>query len=244
MLKKIATLPLLIAASSFASADTYRFDTNVSYSSSSIDFGLDSYDSNTLGVAGRAYFKEVDTSGHPLAEAAFLNHASSVGASYVESEVEDYESSATGVDVSLFIPETVLYLGVDYVDQEGDDDANVDLTAGIYKGNFLITTTYNEDIDYELNLAAKYVIVNGDGTALNLEAGFQKVDEGDDVLSVGADYYFTPAVSLGLTYVTADSDDVMSIRGQVFATESVYFAASYSDSDYADSYSLAAGVRF
>lgn len=245
MLKKLATLPFLIAASSFAAADSYRFDANVYYGSTEIDLGYGyGYDIDTLGVAGTAYFKDVETGGLPLAEAAFLNHASSVGVGYSESEVGDFDASATNLRASVFVPETVLYLGVDYTDAEGNDDANVNLTAGYYKNNLLITTTYNDDVDYELNLAAKYVMVNGDGTAWNFQAGFQQVDEGDDVVTLGADYFFTPAVSVGAVYSSAGSDDAIGVKGQVFASENLYFTAEYTDSEFSDGYSLTAGVRF
>ncbi|VUD67323.1 hypothetical protein TDB9533_03735 [Thalassocella blandensis] len=245
MLKKLVSLPFLVAATSFASADTFRFDGRVFYGSSEIDsFYGDSLDVDVMGVAGAMYFKDVDTNGLLLGEAAFLNHASSIGVLYAEAEMGDFESSTTTLNGEFYVPQTVLYLGVDYTDAEGSDDEDIDITAGFYKDNLRVTTTYNEDVDYELNVLVKYVIVNNDGTGWDLGAGFQKVDEGDDVVQLEAEYFFTPAVSVGLGYQTDGEDDITTVEAEVFVTERVYFSALYSDSEFIDNYMLSAGLRF
>ena len=71
---------------------------------------------NSFGINGKYYFNPVETKNYPLAEAAFLNKASNIGAGYTYSKVEDdqdyakLEYNSVGVAGEYFIPNSQFYL--------------------------------------------------------------------------------------------------------------------------------------
>ncbi|WP_157484841.1 putative porin [Gilvimarinus polysaccharolyticus] len=109
---------------------------------------------------------------------------------------------------------------------------------------WLLTTGFSEDsalFEDGWNVHSKYVGELTNGRAYNLEAGYADWDNGDSSWTVGGDFYFTRAVSVG---GTVGEDDVYSLRAQSFFTPNVSLSVNLMNSEYADSYSVGLTARF
>jgi hypothetical protein len=126
------TTALLLAAmfvSATTQADDYQFELNLTGDHASIDSDGAS-DLDAIGVAGTYYFKPVPTDGVPLAEAAFLNKASSLTAAAVRSELGDEKIDIFGASFGYYIPNAMFYSGArlhpNADDFGGGDQSNLD----------------------------------------------------------------------------------------------------------------------
>ena len=144
----VATFAL---GSSFALADSYRADVSAIYD----DFDGDI---KTTALAGAFYFKDVDTTGKPLAEADFLQKASNFN---VAASTSDFGASdnldAVSAGVEFYVPDTIFYVAADVTNFSagGDSDTNWTATLGVTPiDGLLVTTQYDDDVDYKFNLQA------------------------------------------------------------------------------------------
>ncbi|MEQ1343269.1 putative porin [Acinetobacter seifertii] len=93
-------------------ANAYQTEVGTMYEFTDMDGG----EVNSFGINGKYYFNPVETKNYPLAEAAFLNKASNIGAGYTYSKVEDdqdyakLEYNSVGVAGEYFIPNSQFYL--------------------------------------------------------------------------------------------------------------------------------------
>ncbi|MBJ8503910.1 putative porin [Acinetobacter seifertii] len=93
-------------------ANAYQTEVGTMYEFTDMDGG----EVNSFGINGKYYFNPVETKNYPLAEAAFLNKASNIGAGYTYSKVEDdqdyakLEYNSVGVAGEYFIPNSKFYL--------------------------------------------------------------------------------------------------------------------------------------
>lgn len=125
MLKHTQFIPLAalgaILSSTYVSADDYQSEISVVYFNSDSEHT----DSSGYGIGGRYFFNPVNTSQGPLAEAAFLQRASSVGLNYTRSESDHdfshpdgFTSQGTGEDDSyslrtdFYLPNSIFYAGL------------------------------------------------------------------------------------------------------------------------------------
>lgn len=239
-LKALAAITALSLGSSLALADSYRSEFAAAYD----DFDGDV---KTLLVGGAFYFDQVDTSGKPLAEAAFLNKASNVsliaGTADINGASDNVDTVGAGVE--FYVPNTILYVAADVTRWSvGDDsDNNWTATLGVTPiDGLLVTTQYDDDVDYEFNVQAKYVTQLAGETALNLEAGHANSDF-DDYNFVAADYYFNRAFSIG-AMIEDQSESAYTLRTNYFINEQFYVGGSYTSYDNADEFMIQAGIRF
>jgi hypothetical protein len=209
-------------------------------------------DTTAIGIRGIGYFEAVNTDKHPLAEAAFLEDASNVELMHVMGTNDEFDFDIdidiTALSLNYYIPNTDLFASAilmrTSVDAGPIDDSENDwgISAGYSPiDNLLIKTTYFDDIDYEINLDAKYVHKLVNDTAVNVEASYAKADI-DDSFGISADYYFNNKMSLGARVVSvADTD--FGIQGKVFLADNFFIGASYLNGD-SKIIDIEAGVRF
>lgn len=234
MIKKILGVAVALVVSNAAIADSYR--TEITAGATDSDATDTSFD---LGI--RYHFQEVDTSGKPLAEAAFLNKSSNVYAETVNIAGDGDTETTAGVE--FYLPNTMFYGGFDVT--KTDDNTSWTATLGVTPiDGLLVTTSYKEDVDYDLNLDAKYVTTLGNGHAINLEA--KVIDGEEDVLwSLGGDYYLSNNTSLGLAFSDYTGNDTdVTVRGRHFFSNEFFAGASFTAADNNDTIALEAGLRF
>lgn len=253
MKKQLLGMAVSLALTSGAFAGDYDFEVRGGIANLDPDYG-DSIEQ--YGAGGTVYFNTVNTDKVPLAEAAFLNRTSNIygDISYAENTGNDVTRTNLGVEV--FVPNTILYGAFNYnmIDASGEDQDAWSAKLGITPiEGLLLTTSTVEDVDYDPNIQAKYVMGLGGDQTLNLH-GALNFSDSTTFYSAGMDYYFTTHTSLGFDYSdTTDSDTIDSVldvfesytvRGKHFFDESVYLAAQYTHTEFANEVGLDVGVRF
>jgi hypothetical protein len=221
------------ALAPFAASDTYRSEINATYTDIDSDLGFDSY---SLNLQGRYYFSPVDTTGLPLAEAAFLQKSSSVmialGKDEYEYEGDGYTSEeyTRSVNANYYIPDSIFFVGggvskrkVNF-EYSGDENyagyeysgkwkSRLNARIGIAPIDGLqIWSDFNEssDLSEYWNLNAKYVKPLDNQTAFAIETHYAD-DRIFDMRSllVNVDYYLThrSSIGLGAAHFMFDSND-------------------------------------
>ncbi|MGA1840071.1 MAG: hypothetical protein ACMUIU_05535 [bacterium] len=168
----------------------------------------DYYEMRDYGLIATSYFKKVDLGSHPWAEAAFMEHASSIsvpaGIIQVEnSDSEDGDGSVFGVDVTYIHPVQPIYANVSFFKTGVEFDTSNDeismnqynLGIGMFvRNDLLVAFKYGYEKEefkdqvlgvYKVknnlySVATKWVNEKANGTALNLEGsiGLDNYDNG------------------------------------------------------------------
>lgn len=225
---KIKLLPAIIAAAGFltvpfALAATYQSEISASYADIDSDAGAD--DIYAAAVEGKYYISPVDTSGHPLAEAAFLEKASNI---YVTAAVQQWKDDGFHADVyersvgiDFYVPNSLFYLGAGVREDKYQTKYSADTTNGASAITFgrswdsewfvkagitpidglLIWSEFVEDSDIseKWNINGKYVVALTGEQALNIEASYENSDEyfPAEAWSGAVDYYIDRHLSVG-----------------------------------------------
>ncbi len=241
-LKTLSAVIGLTLCSTAALANTYQAEVGVILGQVDSDF----VDADVLGLGGELFFEAVDTTSKPLAEAAFLQKASSVSLAYAKTDSDFFDVSTTILDIGYYFSDTIFYAGATVIsaDFDGESEDDWGITAGVTPAaGWLVTTTYFDDIDYELNLQSKYVTQLSGDTALNFEVGYEDGGDFDDTISAAVDYYFNRSFSLGL-FTSSNEETETGVRGRYFFNDQVSAQFSYSTEDEVDTTLLGLNVRF
>jgi hypothetical protein len=101
-MKKLGLATALLLA--MTGAQAYQFE--IQGQSEALDSNDENRDFNNYTVGGQAtyYFKNVDASKGPLAEAAFVNQASNVALGYNFANLDDTKSQNVGVKAEAYVP--------------------------------------------------------------------------------------------------------------------------------------------
>ncbi|WP_370979298.1 putative porin [Agaribacterium sp. ZY112] len=247
-----ATLAAMAGTSAFA-ADTYRAEVGVGYDQISPDGGDDIGNYN---IYGDFYFKEVDTSKGPLAEAAFLDKASNVGLTYADSDVDGSKAAIT-LDTRIVLGEKWI-IEAAYTDH--DETSIYNIAGGLYITDNVDLVVNYADRDTASDLGVKAHGVHSVGSAdaaIAWTGGYTETSYDADIDNVGVlagdfTYYFNKMLGLGVNAAFAsDGDDntnTYGIHADWFVVNNVELSAKYSmtSSDFADTSMLgvAALVRF
>lgn len=246
-------------------ADDYRWELGAGYSASKLDLDAKSngqsdskhIDSDIWGGYGTYYLKPVDTSKGPLAEAAFLDHASSiklyaddgqVDLSSLDAKLNDKDGQRYGVS-TRYVAEgpgwqlSGWLVDLDYLRSEPGDKEIDTYNIGI--GKYL-----TEKTTLVLNYG-KVNVNNGgdtDGYSVDLEhlwnlshgafkatasAGKVVVKNADDIDSyaIGGTYYVNDRLGFGAGYTNTSQDgyevDGWNVSADWFVTEKVALSLAY-----------------
>lgn len=244
--KKLSAVLALCAASCLASAESYQGEVLAAYTD--VDGEVD-----IIAVGGQYHFAAVNTDSHPLAEADFLEKSNNISLLYAQSDFDGGDSDSALAQVEIYIPSAMLYIAPFYeyasfsYDGFGSESENDWGTAiGITPIDGLrIATTWSDEVDYELNLEAKYVVKLAGETALNFDFGYQKSpdSEFDDTIGAAVDYYFDRTFSVGIE-LEDSSDTGVGIRTEKFFTEQFHMLARYFTVDDVNMWTIGAAYRF
>tara|TARA_R100000656_G_scaffold63113_1_gene48545 strand:- start:1162 stop:2004 length:843 start_codon:yes stop_codon:yes gene_type:complete len=231
---KLKLLSIIITAgfltSPFALAATYQSELSAFYED--IDVTGGSEGGYSVGLEGAYYLSPVDTKNHPLAEAAFVEKASSV---YINLTNYEFKESGDRLDiyhralgVDFYIPNTIFYVGAgvnqykskyslpsdesfDAASFSSKWDSSWFIKAGVAPvTGLLVWSEFEEDVDVseQWNINGKYVIPLAGEQALNIEASYayQDIYGASDTIRGAADYYFDRHLSLGAGFVNSSYD--------------------------------------
>ncbi|WP_049632021.1 putative porin [Cellvibrio sp. pealriver] len=239
---KMKLLTAIIAATGFAAApfafsSTYQGEVTAAYSDVNPD--ATSTDAYEAGIQGKYYFSPVDTSQHPLAEAAFLEKASNI---YVSAATKEWKGDgfrsdiyAREIGIDFYIPDSIFYLGAGVRENKNQTKFAADPDNGSGEVRFgmpwqsqwfvkagvspvdglLVWSEFVEDVDVseQWNINGKYVIALAGEKALNFEASYENSDDffPAETWSAAADFYFDRHLSVGtgFTHETFENDGLI-----------------------------------
>lgn len=245
-----------IATTSIAAS--YQFEANGRYATT--DQGRQ--DTDVLSFGGTAHLKPVNTAGHPLAEAAFLEKSSYASLDYVDitADVGDFERDYDGFALNgrYVFPDTDVIVEATF--ETGDLDT-IGVGGGVYLDGRTTVIGFVESRDDNAGdvdvIGAKYRLLTTikAGNSLAIGAQLKLIDAGrDDAIEVNgeADYYVNDYTSVGaqLSVTQGDFDAFgFGIRGQHFITPQAAIALAVMRVDpdkgkAADTISLHGLLRF
>jgi len=232
-----------------AFAQDYQLEVGLSYLGLEPDVG--SSDS-AFGADLTWHFDRVQTAGRPLAEAAFLGRASNLQLGYTAWDDADIDVLRAGGE--LYLQNFYLAGAYQRVDTNISEFDDFSVAVGYLPIDGLrLTLGYADDdaSDSEtISVAAKYVTGLGGGTALNVEGGVAFVDDAADttLFSARADYYFNPALSLGVTLAhnnnDIEDDTAVGVASRWFFTPAFSIEGFYETADLADAWGVRLAGRF
>lgn len=197
-------------------------------------------------LSGSYYFDAVSTDSGPLAEAVFLNRVNSVRGNFTRNETKyasggvsssAFEINSWSLGGTYHFENSGLFLSADVAHINGDNAAGYGLSGGYYLSDdwtVSVGTSFDEDLEYQgFGIATKKLVDIGDGTFVNLEAAYNKPDEGRSNYLVKADYYFNKRLSLGLSHAWEREFDRGSsaLNGQWFINDNLSITAQITDTD-------------
>jgi hypothetical protein len=240
----------ILLTSSLTLANTYNAEVGLKYTDNGVSL-LDKTtspveDVSTIQLHGTYHFSEVNTTGKPLAESAFLGKNSFVRASHSEFDADGGGSAdAQTIGVGFYIPNSIFYLGAEHYKLEDDDTTQIEVGVTPLDGLLVSTSYFTESDGYEPNIEAKYVRPLSDDTAINLEAGFAQGEDGaDDELYIAADYYFTNFFSVGGQVYDYGDGSTYTIRTRYFFNDNISASAEFASDSETDDQSFGIGAAF
>ena len=254
-MKKLGLATALLLA--MTGAQAYQFE--VQGQSEFIDNTVNDKDF-TGAVQGTYYFKNVDASKGPLAEAAFLNQASNVSLAYtygeydVDADFKDQVSHTFGAKAEAYVPTKFVpaYASASYShtitdgkggqkDDQGDRYA-LELGA-VLAPNFLVAVGYTSVAD-QVSYDAFNMFNNGVVKAA-LES--QTINEDQDAITARTKYVGAidgTNMSIGFeTGLVYGEDTAYNLGTTLFLNPALSVGASYMESSYAGSPDKAWGAN-
>lgn len=111
-MKKLSLITALLSSFIGFNANAYQAESTIAYEHIDMDGGK----TNSAAISGKFYFNPIQTRSAPLAEAAFLDKASSIGGGYSYSKLKDDEDfgdlqfNILGIETEIFIPDSQFYI--------------------------------------------------------------------------------------------------------------------------------------
>lgn len=253
-MKKVYLASALLLAVTGAQAYQAEVQGTVGYYDAELNDG-----NYNVGVQGTYYFKDIDTSKGPLAEAAFLNQASSISAGYnfgqltgdidpSANEEFDAEQHSYGIKGEAYIPTSVVpvYASASY--NHSKTDAKNDFTALIQNDdsgdryalelgamvlpNFLMAVGYT-------NIAATesldtFNILNNGLMSATMEA--RSISDKKDAITARTKYVGPidgTDMSIGFEAGLVSGEDTMyQLKTDLYVTPKLGLGVSYTDGSY------------
>ena len=241
IMKKLGLATALLLA--MTGAQAYQFE--VQGQSEYIDNTVN--DKNFTGaVQGTYYFKNVDATKGPLAEAAFLNQASNFSLAYnygeydVDADKADFVSHVYGAKAEAYVPTKLVpvYASAAYSHtitdgKGGQDNDNGDRYAlelgAVVTPNFLVAVGYTSVAD-QYSLDAFNILANGVAKAA-LES--DTIDQDQDAITARTKYVgaidgtnMAVGFEAGLVY---GEDTMYNLKTDLYLTPALSVGASYAE---------------
>lgn len=256
-MKKLAIASALLSTLAFVgTAHAYQAEVSGNYNYLDPDYG-DGV--SVFGASGTYYFNPVQTRNSPLAEAAFLDRASSVSVAGAYGDNDGTKNSSIGVSGEYYVPNSDFYLGAGIARDENK--------IKNYSDNK--TTRYNAEVGYlpapgllvavglqgydqedggddvDPTLRAKYVTQVGQHD-VNLEARGVFGDDDNKQYYLAGDYYIDKTLSVGADYQKDKATDLdqWGVTAKKFLNEQVSVDGRLGFGDDYNTYTVGASYRF
>ena len=254
IMKKLGLATALLLA--MTGAQAYQFE--VQGQSEYIDNTVN--DKNFTGaVQGTYYFKNVDATKGPLAEAAFLNQASNFSLAYNYGEYDedgfDIVSHTYGAKAEAYVPTQLVpvYASAAYSHTINDSKNNLEFDdqgdryalelGAVVAPNFLVAVGYTSVAD-QTSYDAFNILANGVAKAA-LES--DTIDQDQDAITARTKYVgaidgtnMAVGFEAGLVY---GEDTMYNLKTDLYLTPALSVGASYMESSYNDSPNKAWGAN-
>lgn len=248
---RILSAAIVALLSNVALADTFQAEAGLEFSNIDADFMAKDVDAVSIG--GTVYLKPVNDNKGPLLEAAFLDKASGISASYTDPDSPFDEFYSLG---GRFVTNSNLIIEAGYSDAFNDDSYRVGL--GTYlsdTADIVVSYTRADDSDVDTVAADYHGIAKLAGTAsvaYTLSAGFVDANDNGYVLGGEVTYYPNPKLGIGAAASISDynNTDVTSvgIQASYFVTPTFYVQGFARTADYdgpdEDTLGIGASIRF
>ena len=248
-MKKLSLITALLGSCVALNANAYQTEATGAYEYVDMDGGK----TNSAAISGKYYFNPVQTRNAPLAEAAFLDKASSIGGGYAYSKLQDDEDfgdlqfNIIGVEGEVFIPDTQFYVSgalhrtnikatINGLGSESDNGNGYEFEAGFLPVNGLLLSVGVADFSESINpvKVAKYGFVTNVSNAAVVSG-----DNDDTAVSLRAKYVSEVAGFYtnfeGVTYIGDETS--YRLAADLYLDQTLSVGVSFADStaDYSDS---------
>lgn len=250
-MKRSLTMAGLLATAVVPSAfaEAYQLELTGTYEQTD----QDNIDTDSYRLSGVAHFKRVNTDGHPLEEAAYLERSNFVEASYQHDDTDDGTDTDNKDNTFAFAlhlntgERYFVDLGYNNGNLENGDHFDAELGFGAYIQDNITTfvnltdsTTDNDDgsgfdtQSYEIG--GRGVFALGDEQAVSVQANFEVNDsdngmDNTEVFGLSGRYYIMRTTHVGLGYEMSSSDDEdtdgFTLEAQHFITPQIAVGASF-----------------
>ncbi len=273
MSRKVLLVSVLATmGSALVQAQDYQFEANGALGFVTEDAGFNDVDSDLLGLSGTVYFETVSTKGGPLAEAAFIQHASSANATLITQNYDDGFDDVDSQSIAARVHgASGVFLNLQaFQSDAGDSDADgFGFGVGYYltdlstiEGNLLSAS--QDDVDVNIySVAYRQLMMQQSPytVAFDANADFRQSDAvDDDGVGFGAALTLYPSDDLGLSvgFDHAETDEYtennLTLAVNYFVQPNLHIGAEYltGSQDYdnsnaqldTDVLAFNAGVRF
>ncbi|WP_019385613.1 putative porin [Acinetobacter venetianus] len=249
-MKKLSLITALLSSCVALNANAYQTEATGAYEYVDMDGGK----TNSAAISGKYYFNPVQTRNAPLAEAAFLDKASSIGGGYAYSKLQDDEDfgdlqfNIIGVESEIFIPDTQFYISgalhrtnikatINGLGSESDNGNGYEFEAGFLPVNGLLLAVGVADFSESINpvKVAKYGFVTNVSNAAVVSG-----DNDDTAVSLRAKYVSEVAGFYtnfeGVTYIGDETS--YRLAADLYLDPTLSVGVSFADSTADDSDSI------
>lgn len=256
-MKKIILATSVILAMSAAQAYQSEIQGSVGYYDAELNDG-----NYNVGVQGTYYFKDLDTSKGPLAEAAFLNQATSISAGYnfgqLTSDVEyagvkvgelDSEQHSYGFKGETYIPTAIVPVyasasynhsitnaknefTAEYIQKDDSGDRYALEVGAVVAPNFLIAVGYTS-VAATQSLDTFNILNNG---LMSASMESRSIQQDQDAVTARAKYLGPISgtnMSLGFEAgVVSGEDTLYQVKSDLYFTPKFNVGVSYAEGSY------------
>lgn len=249
-MKKLSLITALLSSCVALNVNAYQTEATGAYEYVDMDGGK----TNSAAISGKYYFNPVQTRNAPLAEAAFLDKASSIGGGYAYSKLQDDEDfgdlqfNIIGVEGEIFIPDTQFYISgalhrtnikatINGLGSESDNGNGYEFEAGFLPVNGLLLAVGVADFSESINpvKVAKYGFVTNVSNAAVVSG-----DNDDTAVSLRAKYVSEVAGFYtnfeGVTYIGDETS--YRLAADLYLDPTLSVGVSFADSTADDSDSI------
>lgn len=249
-MKKLSLITALLSSCVALNANAYQTEATGAYEYVDMDGGK----TNSAAISGKYYFNPVQTRNAPLAEAAFLDKASSIGGGYAYSKLQDDEDfgdlqfNIIGVEGEIFIPDTQFYVSgalhrtnikatINGLGSESDNGNGYEFEAGFLPVNGLLLAVGVADFSESINpvKVTKYGFVTNVSNAAVVSG-----DNDDTAVSLRAKYVSEVAGFYtnfeGVTYIGDETS--YRLAADLYLDQTLSVGVSFADSTADDSDSI------